>query len=975
MKSKGLAVCLAGLLLVLWCAAALAVQSTATLGDQDCERCHGATVELFGGQHNAHADNLACDDCHQQHTETLPCLECHEGHADNPAAASCAGCHRPHDVLPVRYGFKIDTGLCSDCHDDAAQTLAAGDSRHRRVGCFRCHPSHPPRPKSEPPQCSRCHRPQQQRHFTLAACDGCHTAHAPRIEDWESLADPQQACRSCHPQPEQTQAASPTAHSEFGCLECHPSHRAGTGCLDCHDPHDEAMTNGNCRECHPPHAPAPVAVSPAVAAPLCGACHQEPATELTAEGGAHLEVGCGGCHPTHGPLDETPAADCDQCHPPEEQRHFSIEGCRSCHAPHSPLAKDLDSMEDLERACLSCHQAPGTQMAEAPSAHSELGCLECHPTHGEKLNCLECHDSHGVTMREGDCRLCHRPHQPTVVAWDESVRATGCNACHRDAVAEFRREGAGHRASLQCIDCHREHPGAGCTSCHLDHPEQGAKTGGACSSCHRPDKARHFAVSGCIQCHPPHRPIAQGAMEGIDLVAPACLSCHDPQAIGYSPESAHARRDCRECHAEHGLKPACQDCHAPHAEEMVQQDCLLCHMAHGPEAVSYSREVPAELCEACHQEPAQQLRTAGGGHLEAGCAACHPRHGKGDPPKCSQCHPRLQRRHFTLPDCASCHAVHAPQKLNMAALPEVKAACNTCHPLAARAAERHPSAHASLDCRKCHQKHGESAGCLGCHKGHDPQMEEKSCRRCHNHHAPTAISYRRDLPTAYCAACHKAQARKLASSGGGHRQAGRCVGCHPEHPPFGETTKAACSRCHKPRKAPHYALEACQGCHIAHAPLPAEFSAIETSKTACLSCHPQVEQEIAASTGHAALECHRCHTSHDAQESCLACHGPHAAGMKEGDCRNCHRSHVPTEIRFGAKTTAGHCLACHGDEAEAMAQNESKHRRLSCLDCHQGRHGQSRDCSNCHDRPHEPVFHQKWPDCGHCHGSPHTLIL
>ncbi|OHB26361.1 MAG: hypothetical protein A2X84_07240 [Desulfuromonadaceae bacterium GWC2_58_13] len=938
-----------------------------------CLSCHEGVVTVEPDIPNPHA-NLACNRCHMTHGDAPQCTGCHASHSETMIEADCQSCHPPHNPVSIRYFAGVSAKLCAACHDDIVAELATNGERHQKdVGCFRCHTKHPPQKDSAPAACVSCHDPEKNPHFALKDCNGCHAPHSPLIKPLAEMKDVGAACVTCHAPVKVEMDKVADAHSQQNCIDCHDKHGFLPDCLQCHEGHSAAMTREDCQKCHSPHGPTAIRFGKDVAAPLCGSCHEGPTAKVDKEGGAHKDVGCTSCHLEHGSI---PA--CADCHAPADNSHFAVADCGSCHDPHAPQVSDLSKLENVRPACVSCHEGPGEQTSEFPSFHSELGCNECHPKHGEAMSCLDCHEPHTTTMTYEDCLRCHAPHKPTLTDFSGGPSTALCAACHSAQVTDIDKRGGAHATEVSCADCHGRHPGVGCTKCHAQHPEAGVAAKMSCGKCHAPSEKPHFALGGCAKCHPPHSPM-EIDLDAFDPVKPACLSCHDPIGVELqSMPSKHTALDCKECHQAHGEHLSCLDCHEPHSPDMTYADCLRCHAPHKPMALEYSQDVPSGFCAPCHDAQAGQIDQQGSAHKsEITCAACHPQHkpnGKETILSCRTCHPRLQKLHYTSEPCMPCHNPHAPLEVNLESRKEVKLVCVSCHSVVGRFMEFNPSKHSELDCRECHDKHGEFKECNTCHDPHSKDMTYADCLRCHSPHKPTDIAFAREVNPAHCSSCHDDVSAKVEAKGLAHKDKINCVSCHRAHPPKGEEVIPECSLCHDPAKSEHYKVSGCVACHDPHAPFAFDFSKVEQSKPACLTCHDDVDQAMqGAPSKHIEVDCARCHPDHGGKKSCDSCHEPHSPEMTTPDCLICHPAHTPNTINFKKDLSSAFCVACHSDVTDMLAASQAKHRELNCISCHLGDHGSAMACTDCHGQPHDPGLHGKFPDCLKCHDNPHNL--
>lgn len=218
----------------------------------------------------------------------------------------------------------------------------------------------------------------------------------------------------------------------------------------------------------------------------CIKCHPKVVGEVEKEGKRHkTEVTCQDCHQGHPPMQakETIIPKCEECH--SGTPHFELANCGGCHSnPHTPLEMKFEGK--IVEACLTCHGDQGVELKEHPSAHTELGCNDCHTVHKEIPPCLRCHSPHIAEMKNEDCLACHPVHKPLVVTYGDQVPNIYCAACHDDIAAILEKNQTKHH-DLTCVYCHR---------------------------------AKHAVIPACETCHgSPHPP---------EMVAkfPQCIMCH-----------------------------------------------------------------------------------------------------------------------------------------------------------------------------------------------------------------------------------------------------------------------------------------------------------------------------------------------------------------------------------------------------------------------------------------------------------------
>jgi hypothetical protein len=220
----------------------------------------------------------------------------------------------------------------------------------------------------------------------------------------------------------------------------------------------------------------------------CGRCHTQHFQQIRTDGGGH-RIDCRQCHelfhaynPRRNNYDEL-MPKCADCH---GFPHGEIQSaCLGCHEQaHAP--KQIPFSELLVSSCADCHQSPASQLRQAPSKHSVLGCQSCHPqNHGRILSCLECHGPHYEKQGLAECAQCHEAHQPLELSFPAESTAMTCSACHSDAFGKWAGTRSGHGA-VNCAECHSSHlmiPN--CTDCHAQPHNEGMLS----------------KFTGCLDCH------------------------------------------------------------------------------------------------------------------------------------------------------------------------------------------------------------------------------------------------------------------------------------------------------------------------------------------------------------------------------------------------------------------------------------------------------------------------------------------
>lgn len=197
-------------------------------------------------------------------------------------------------------------------------------------------------------------------------------------------------------------------------------------------------------------------------------------------------------------------------------------------------------------------------------------------------------------------------------------------------------------------------------------------------------------------------------------------------------------------------------------------------------------------CIKCHPVQVKEVLSMGGAHLtKVTCMDCHVGHPPAvanNIPKCSKCH--QGKSHFELKGCRTCHSKpHTPLELTLPSA--VSKPCLTCHTDQNSQLQKHKSAHSQLGCTTCHRQHGPPPKCLECHDPHVKGQTMKDCISCHKAHMPLRVTYKKDIPSKFCAACHAKEYQQLTAGSTKH-------------------AKLACAFCHQER---HGMVPKCTGCH------------------------------------------------------------------------------------------------------------------------------------------------------------------
>ncbi|MBI5364774.1 MAG: hypothetical protein HZA53_16480 [Planctomycetes bacterium] len=633
------------------------------------------------------------------------------------------------------------------------------------------------------------------------------------------------------------------------------------------------------------------------AALACKDCHKQADVELLKRGDKRFLGLAQRCESCHEDVHQGKLPDCAACH---GQEHPFKEVAKFVHVASFPLVG-----AHLGPKCTDCHpkntqhaiedERVRASIAAAPSAEPALlerACQECHASPHTERFLAEMARQRRVQPGAA-CAACH----PTAHASFADARATVTQAEH--AAAGFALDGP--HAKLACKDCHapvervdeaveratfasfkRLYPGRAeddCAACHGD-PHFGQFASGA------------FAGARCTACH------AQAHF------TPAAfdVALHDKAAFKLT--GAHQAVACGDCHAEtrsvalkdkpklervfHGTKATCRACHADVHDAQFDRATL-------PALVEGKQD-----CERCHDtqsftKPSSKFDHTRwtefpleGAHARAECATCHVPRAKpdvagrtfgraserfpGDAARCSTCHADVHAGAFDTAafpkavdgreGCARCHSTEtfrvAAKEFDHGRWTKyplegahARAACETCHPRAAR-----PDA-LGRTLGRCAVKAGDAAArCTSCHVDVHAGAFDR---------APTPATL--DGKTG-CVRCHTVETFRVATKDFDHaRFTGFALA--------GAHAPLECVKCHAPVKTRDGKAElqspargaACADCHVD--PHAAQFA--RAGRTECASCHRdgpdwkalvfdhQRDARYALDKTHAKVACSACH--------------------------------------------------------------------------------------------------------------------
>lgn len=497
--------------------------------------------------------------------------------------------------------------------------------------------------------------------------------------------------------------------------------------------------------------------------------------------------------------------------------------------------------------CTTCHLMQDAYARFQRSAHSEIGCHDCHKA--------------GMVERTG-MLVASVVENPQDVERHANVPNERCEACHVSGdPARWRQVAAtaGHRVHLESADSALRN--IQCVTCHSVNLHEFASVDRTCgqAGCHTDATIKLGAMSQVeLHCTTCHNFMAEAPGLAVDSLgrpltphARQCLGCHEMRQrmaeldIGRDPHrgvcgdchNPHTQRTAREiscatsqCHSDwrqvsfHVGIPhpeQCSRCHEPHSWRVEGENCIRCHQGILNEwrrgrviGAGEARALPmAHGAVADERRPVMQLAAltddAIAGMFAHGAAADQePRPAQG-----AQGTPAPQRRAFTR----FSHGEHRRQK------------CSDCHSSRVR--------HGALvltsetGCQQCHHQRAGAADCATCHQPAEiarPATRERPIQL-----AVTGRTVQRRLRFEHdthrsvnCTQCHTNALTRAPD-------AADCSSCHDSH----HTATADCVACHaggspiEAHSAQDHATCASAACHGARAP------ALPNTRQACLFCH------------------------------------------------------------------------------------------------------------------------------------------
>ncbi len=535
-----------------------------------------------------------------------------------------------------------------------------------------------------------------------------------------------------------------------------------------------------------------------------------------------------------------------------------------------------DFVEHDNRFCTGCHVMAEAYVRFEESAHSTLGCKDCHA------------QPRTESARQLYLWVLERPQEVGPHAPTPNAR---CTSCHIDDDPEDEwpqiAASMGHRIHFESDD-----PELGelmCVTCHGVSVHEFTPVDATCGECHEAEAEIRLGRMAaetelhCVACHDflgEEPAVLEGVPEGIALLPERtqCVSCHEMDAImaaGELDQDPHgavcgachnphtqdtpydAVETCMGCHEDvetltiyhtgtHApVMPNCTECHDAHSWRVQGDQCLDCHetiMEDIPGDLSWERgrsttsPRPASHPTRTNPDPyhgAGDLDLEYGGPPASGSAASGGSpsarlavHGGGasasaPAPASTDTLPRplLHRQHQTI-SCAECHCTAEEHGVVTVRTPEQCAAC-------------HHDPQRGYECQDCHaevERHvlRDVAATMDLTVWDEPRTRE--------------LPFEHELHEEFqCQECHTGPVMLAVEQ--------ECAACHDDH----HRPQADCVRCHVPTEPDVHGLEVhltctSSGCHAGTA---GERPTL--TRTVCLTCHQDQRDHEPG------LQCQSCH--------------------------------------------------------------------------------------------------------------------
>ena len=537
----------------------------------------------------------------------------------------------------------------------------------------------------------------------------------------------------------------------------------------------------------------------------------------------------------------------------------------------------------------------------------------------------------GHAKVEEQCEKCH-------VKFDKAAQDRLCVDCHKEVARDLKDKHGMHGRQAQdpCRTCHTDHKGRDMNIAPLvekgfDHAKTGFALAGAhakveCRDCHAVGKKYRAAPDTCNGCH-------RKDDKHRGSLGPQCLDCHT-QVTWKEARFDHAKT--RFALTGKHADTACKGCHTDSLYKDTPLTCVGCHRKD-------DRQHHGRLgskCESCHT--AKSWKDVGsfahdrdahfalrGKHFTAKCETCHksPTGLVKTPTTCIGCHQADDKHNATLGTaCADCHTEQSWRQAKFN------------HELSTF---KLLGKHADVECKECHRDPRSYKNapheCIACHRKDDTHKTRygEKCAACHTEKTWRDIVFRHERDTKYALI--------------GKHLTTKCDACHVGNV-YRDKLTDDCFACHqKDDKHRNQLGRQCVDCH-------------DTSDWKRTVRFDHAKSRFPLLGRHLTTECKACHLTpafKDAKQECVACHAKDDTHKRRlgVDCAACHNARDWKLWDFDHARRARYaldgahakvaCVSCHkaaGDRIPALA--------TGCVACHAADdvHGGNfgLQCERCH---------------------------
>lgn len=286
--------------------------------------------------------------------------------------------------------------------------------------------------------------------------------------------------------------------------------------------------------------------------------------------------------------------------------------CGSCHTMR-PYAEGLEQTAHTGVGCYDCHLPagdwdwPAFKMRELFSMYPASivkAKLDGPATRTSRAMCLKCHKDvlEGVTDLNG-LRIRHTTCAP----------ANSCDGCHSAVGHGESTRWIAEPAMEDCIGCHRdENASTNCDMCHVGKTTAQRLTRGSWAITHGPEWQTTHGMGDLRTCDACHDDKKCASCHGIKLPHPKDFGSTHPQAALEVPES------CDTCHDRAAFCDACHGVPMPHPDDFLPKHSSLVTTTSDPTCIRCHKESDCNRCHVAHIHPGSTDGTIGDDLPETG---------------------------------------------------------------------------------------------------------------------------------------------------------------------------------------------------------------------------------------------------------------------------------------------------------------------------------------------------------------------